>query len=56
MNRHWLVLVPLALLLTACGAEPGHVWTWPEVVHDAIEGLVLLGILWIVYVASGRRR
>lgn len=44
MNRHWLFLVPLALLLTACGADPGHVWTWPGVAHDGLDwaGLVVL--------------
>lgn len=48
MNRHWLVLVPLLFLLTACGADPNHVWTWPEVAHDGLEGAFLLAVIWMM--------
>lgn len=48
VNRHWAVLVPLMFLLAACGADASHVETWPEVVHDGLEGAVLIVLVWIV--------
>lgn len=48
MNRHWVFLVPLMFLLTACGAEPNHVTTWPEVVQDTLPWLGLIGVIWVV--------
>jgi hypothetical protein len=45
MSRIWF-LVPLLLLLSACGDGPDTPTSWQDVALWAVGGLTLVGITW----------